>query len=239
MVFRFILLIIVVLIHVVFITTLNPTSPVLADPPPRRIMPLGDSITQGYRESYRRLLWLALRKEGMDVDFVGSMNQAYGDEKQPPDYDVDHEGHWGWRADEVLDKIDDWAARARPDIVLIHLGTNDIGMGQDIGETVDEVTQIIERLRKHNTGVHILLAAIIPAAFEGATEIFSRFNTELALLAKNLDTTTSHVLLVNQFEGFDAVRDTYDGIHPNQTGNQKMAAKWFAGLKVLLNTPAE
>ncbi len=37
-----------------------------------RIMPLGDSITQGIRQqnSYRRPLWHALRKAGLSVDFV-------------------------------------------------------------------------------------------------------------------------------------------------------------------------
>ena len=42
------------------------------------------------------------------------------------DFDINHEGHWGWRADEVLAKIDGWAEQTTPDIVLVHLGSNDI-----------------------------------------------------------------------------------------------------------------
>ena len=170
----------------------------------------------------------------MNVDFVGSLNQTYSGDLPTPDYDVDHEGHWGWRADEVLKYIDDWAAEARPDIVLIHIGTNDVGSGEDVAETTEEVSKIIARLRKHNADIHILLAAIIPIAYEGATEPISRFNTALAALAKKYNTNISRVLFIDQFEGFDAERDTYDGVHPNIMGNQKMAAKWFAGLKELL-----
>ena len=235
---RLVLSVMVVLTYTACFTLLTRTSPVLAEQAPLRIMPLGNSITQGTVGSYRRLLWLALKKEGMNVDFVGSVNRTYSNATQTPDFDTDHEGHWGWLADEVLAKIDGWAASAKPDIVLLHLGTNDIGSGQDVGETVEEVAQIIERLRKRNSGVHVLLAAIIPLAYDGATEPIRRFNANLAVLAQKLNSTTSRVLLVDQFEGFDAERDTYDGVHPNETGNQKMAAKWFAGLKELLNTPS-
>jgi hypothetical protein len=112
---------------------------ILAEQAPLRIMPLGDSITQGYHDSYRRHLWSALIRAGFVVDFVGSMTHGYGTDAQTEDFDRDHEGHWGWRTDQVLAHIDTWAARAKPDIVLVHLGTNDIGVGQEIDETAREI----------------------------------------------------------------------------------------------------
>jgi len=233
--YRFISLLIAALLYTACFTLLARTAPLLADQPLQRIMPLGDSITQGNPDSYRRILWLALKKEGMNVDFVGSLNHTDSNRSKTPDFDIDHEGHWGWRADEVLDHIDEWTALARPDVVLLHLGTNDIGSGEEVSETVEEVSRIIVQLRKRNPGVHVLLAAIIPVANTGATEPISRFNAGLFVLAQKLDSTTSRVLFVNQFEGFDAERDTYDGIHPNEVGNQKMAAKWLAGLKELFD----
>ena len=66
-----------------------------------RIMPLGDSITQGassgvtdedFQVSYRLDLWDKLRNAGYDVDFVGSLNSGSSME----DFDADHEGHPGW-----------------------------------------------------------------------------------------------------------------------------------------------
>ena len=212
---------------------------VQAERPTVRIMPLGDSITQGYNDSYRRPLWFALRKAGWDVDFVGSMNQGYAGSVESGDYDRDHEGHWGWFADEVLERIDEWAARAEPEIVLMHLGTNDIGTGQDIPETTDKINQIIQHLRAYDPHIHVLLAAIIPVAHEMAEERIRRFNTQLALLAEELDTPSSRVVLVDQFTGFDARQDTYDGIHPNGGGNKKMSQKWFSALEPLLQTAAE
>jgi lysophospholipase L1-like esterase len=207
---------------------------VLAGQTPLRIMPLGDSITQGYRDSYRRLLWSALKRAGIEADFVGSMNRGYGTESQIVDFDRDHEGHWGWRADHVLAHIDTWAARAKPDVVLMHLGTNDVGGGQDIDDTAQEIARIIQRLRHHNPGVHILLAAIIPVDHERVTQRITRFNEALATLAATVDTPGSRVVLVDQFTGFDAEQDTYDGTHPNEAGNKKIADKWFVAIQALL-----
>lgn len=232
---RSLLFVITVLIHPASFTFASSSTPVKPDQPPQRIMPLGNSITQGNLASYRRLLWLALKEKGLKVDFVGSLGRTYSNATQAPDYDVDHEGHWGWLADEVLDKIDDWATQARPDIVLLHLGTNDIGSGQDTAETVDEISQIVAQLRNHNPRVQVLLAAIIPLAYEGAAESIKQYNAGLADLSRKLNSTTSRVLFVDQFSGFNAELDTYDGVHPNDTGNQKMAAKWFAALTELLN----
>ncbi len=228
-----------VLPGVICLVFLMPGDGVAAEQTPLRIMLLGDSITQGDTNSYRRPLWIALGEAGMSVDFVGSMSREYSGGNDTNDYDADHEGHWGWRADQVLGRIDQWAAQASPDIVLMHLGTNDIGGGQDIDETIDEIDQIIKRMRAHNPRVHVLLAAIIPVAHYAATIRIERFNAGLAELAKAKDTSTSRVILVDHFTGFDALQDTYDGIHPNDGGNEKMANRWFIGIQSFLKSSTQ
>ena len=59
---------------------------------PKRIMPLGDSITYGYPSStgYRNYLWYKLRDAHYTVNFVGSQHDGYG-----YGFDVDHEGYGG------------------------------------------------------------------------------------------------------------------------------------------------
>ena len=201
-----------------------------------RIMPLGDSITQGYRgyDSYRRELWLKLNRAGARVDFVGSLKKNHWGMPLHTDFDMDHEGHWGWRADQVLAKMDKWAAMNVPDIVLLHLGTNDIGGGQDIEETVDEIEEIIKILRKHNAKVKVLLAQIIPLKNKAVINRIKEFNNQLVKLSKSISTEESSVILVNHFDGFDPQTDTYDGVHPNECGTDKMADKWYKALVGLL-----
>ncbi len=198
-----------------------------------RIMPLGDSITHGNPnvDTYRRPLWKMLKKTGARLDFVGSMNdnhlQAWPTHL---DFDMDHEGHGGWRTDEVLARIDSWAWQAVPDIVLLHLGTNDILQYQKNEDTVEELRQIIIILRKHNPRIEILLAQLIPLRDRTANVRVQKMNVLLPDMAQSITTDDSPVHIVNQYEGFDTLKDTDDGIHPNEFGIVKMAQRWHEAL---------
>ena len=118
------------------------------------VLPLGDSITNGgnSRPSYRRELWHKLEQAGYNVDFIGSENSFFGN--GPPvseqDFDLDHEGHWAQEAGFVADNIDTWLVGYTPDIVIMHLGTNDFERGQSISSTLTEFEQIFESLREDN-----------------------------------------------------------------------------------------
>lgn len=200
-----------------------------------RIMPLGDSITQGPADSdsYRRPLWKLLKKNNPRIDFVGSLKTNYPYTRSAhSDFDVDHEGHWGWRAGEVLAKIGGWAEQATPDIVLVHLGTNDI-QKQKNEDTVEELRQIIIALRKQNPRIKIFLAQLIPIAGKTANMRIREFNALLHDMARSITTGNSPVHIVNQYEGFDAFKDTYDGVHPNESGIEKMAQKWHKALMTI------
>lgn len=143
------------------------------------IMPLGDSITQGYASgepyearqvSYRKALWDKLAVAGYDIDFVGSRNS--GSEILGGDA-ADHEGHPGWHAaghfsgNNLLDFVYDWLVTQDPptDVVLLHAGTNDISAG---GESASEIGDILEQidLYEENLGkdVWVVLALIINRA---------------------------------------------------------------------------
>jgi lysophospholipase L1-like esterase len=128
-----------------------------------KIMPLGDSITQGFvsDSTWRYYLYQQLRNAGYGVDFVGSQHTLTDGYDPHLDYDQDHEGHSGWRADQVLAQISGWANATHPDVVLIHLGTNDLRAGQTPQSTINEIGQISDVLRSVNPNVKIVLAQII------------------------------------------------------------------------------
>ncbi len=205
---------------------------------PTRIMPLGDSITQGDKNhnSYRRLLWIQLRQAGYNVDFVGSKRENFQGSSPLSDFDQDHEGHWGWRVDQILEKINGPARTSKPDIVLIHLGTNDINQEQSLDSTIEELRQLIQTLRNNNPRVKTLIAQVIPCGEEAKIRQFNRL---IGDLAKEINTQESPVIAVEQFSGFNAAAgfDTYDGCHPNESGEQKMADRWFTALKKVLPAP--
>ncbi|MEK7727594.1 MAG: choice-of-anchor D domain-containing protein, partial [candidate division KSB1 bacterium] len=48
----------------------------------------------------------------------------------------------------------------------------------------------------------------------------------------------SPVVVIDHWAGFSVNQDMYDGVHPNDAGDQKMAERWYAGLTgFLTNTP--
>ncbi|HEX8426000.1 GDSL-type esterase/lipase family protein [Hymenobacter sp.] len=202
-------------------------------------MPFGDSVTQGAAQhnSYRRPLWIKLQNGGYYVDFVGSQSSNYGGPPQNTDFDLTHEGHWGWRADELLQSVNGWASTYHPDIVLLHVGTNDILQGQSVGSTVGEISQIIDQLRAINPNVKLLLAKLISTT-RSENNTISALSDALVGLAGQKNTTQSSVTIVDQNANFNAQADTYDGVHPNENGEEKMASAWYQALQPLLNTTA-
>ena len=138
-----------------------------------KVMPLGDSITEmrGGTDSYRRTLWdMLVNQSGYSVDFVGGQYGVRPTSGDPLhwDYDLDHEGHSGFRADQIRDGLPGWVADADPDVVLLHIGTNDLMQGQSVDDAIDEIGDLIDILRANNPNVAIVLAQIIPT-FTAAT----------------------------------------------------------------------
>ena len=199
-------------------------------------MPLGDSITQGDSDhnTYRRPLWLSLNADGHDVDFVGSRRSHHRGDPPRSDFDRDHEGHWGIRVDEVLRDIVRWTRAAQPDIVLVHLGSNDIFQDQPIDETLGELEELIERIRSVRPDATILLAQIIPTRNAGVNRSIRGLNDRIPALAARTSTSDSPVLVVDHFTGFDADTQTYDGVHPNPDGEIHLSDRWLDVLNELL-----
>ena len=194
-----------------------------------KILPLGDSITQGGSgyASYRRELWFLLKDAAYNVDFIGSQDDFHGDVADNlKDFDLDHEGHWAWETGEIDAKLSGWLDDYQADIVLLHAGTNDFDRGQSNGSTIRELSSIIDKLRKNNPKVVILLAKIIPMKNKDTGSI----NVHIEALAKNENSDKSPVVIVDQYEGYAPLEENYDTYHPNRAGEGRIAKKWFDSL---------
>lgn len=204
-----------------------------------RIMPLGDSITQGNVQfnSYRPTLWRMLNQAGYQVDFVGSLRRHHGGDPRETDYDPDHEGHWGWAIDRVLPELPGWLAEAKPDVILLHLGTNDALRRHPDEETVQEWLAVLRLIHAQNPQICVLAARLIPAVGEEA--LIERLNGAFEKAWAEQPIPDLDLRWVDQFSGFDPNVDTWDGLHPNQQGERKLAERWFAALREVLPAPAD
>src|SRR5581483_2540247 len=106
-----------------------------------KVMPLGDSITHGYTVpgGYRIGLWQRFTANGYKVDFVGSQSNG------PASLgDHDHEGHPGWRIDQIDADIVGWLGTYKPHTVLLHLGTNDISHNYNLSPAPNRLSALID-----------------------------------------------------------------------------------------------
>jgi lysophospholipase L1-like esterase len=207
-----------------------------------RIVCIGDSITQAQPDhpSYRYDLWKMLIDSKVAFEFVGSITNNYEGNSSYTNYqgqvfDRDHEGHWGWRADEIESSLTNWLAGYTPDIALIHIGSNDMNQGEPHQSTKDEIKQIISLLRADNPNVVVLLCKLIP--WNGKAPQTQDLNDNyIATIPGEVSSAQSPVILVDQFTGFDATigADTYDNIHPNASGEIKIAQKFYGVLRSVL-----
>ena len=195
-----------------------------------RILPLGDSITKGrnLHWSYRRDLEAALAAADCSFDFIGKQN---GPDSGPgaPLVDRDHEGHSGFRTDEILAGLVNWLRNNAPDWALVHVGTNDVLQHTSIAAARANISGIVDELRDANPHVGILLAQIIPNRPENEAAVVD-LNDGIASLAAQKNTAASPVIVVNHYAGFNASSQTYDGIHPNDSGEAFMAQRWTEAL---------
>jgi len=203
-----------------------------------KIMPLGDSITYddtyadkehprpaGKRSGYRNYLWYFLKDAGLDIDFVGS--QKAGQDIKPP-FDPDNEGHPGWTSFDIADHAYEYMVQSRPNVVLLHIGTNDRTTTSPYG--VELILNEIDQYEiDYHTHVKVYVALIIDRKeHDGRIDIFNR---RLNDMLKKRIALGDDIVIVDMYHGAGLTSSDYaDNTHPNDHGYYKMARVWYHAL---------
>ncbi len=205
---------------------------VAASPPPQRIMPVGDSITQGGGASYatyRVALAAKLRAAGVRFEFVGSQVTP------TPQGPLRHEGYGGKNAEFLAGILDAKLAAAPADILMIQAGHNHFAEEKPIPVILAATRAMVATARARNPHVVVVVAQVIPAGKLPKYAYLPELNVALAALAKELDRPGQRVLTVDLATGFDVAADTIaDRVHPNDRGAEKIAQRWAEVLIPLL-----
>jgi Concanavalin A-like lectin/glucanases superfamily/GDSL-like Lipase/Acylhydrolase family len=241
------------------------TITVVADDPPGsgdtvRIMPVGDSITEAKdgpdkrgMPSWRKWFWDLAQDDGRDTDLVGSRSGVLDGDNPPNEaappaswgvWDIDHDGHYGWRADEILSgnasqpsagDIVDWSRDHQPDVYLIHIGTNDLAGGQSAAGAAADVGAIIDAIRTVRPQAKIAVSQLIDARFKTSQPTLradiDAFNALMPGVAQAKSTAQSPVIVVDHHTGWNASVDNYDTLHPSVAGQQKMAVRYYDAIE--------
>ena len=211
-----------------------------------QIWPLGDSITLGISwptwvpGGYRGPLDEILNGDNVAHEFVGTsvLNSS-------PSLDADgqarHDGHGGYRIDQVLTDLDGvahadsdggghWLTGTRlheplaPDVVLVHLGTNDIMQDWDtrrfstrtgradfadtkqrtqfVADMTARLRTLLMRIHTLRSSSRIIVATIIPIAIPQFTAVVGQYAASVRQLVSQLDARRLRVQLADAYAAF-------------------------------------
>jgi lysophospholipase L1-like esterase len=186
-----------------------------------RVMPLGDSITNGTgstgRAGYRLPLWnTAAHDPRYGLDFVGSSHTGSV-------ADADHEGHSGWKIDDLRAHVAAFLAAGDPDLVLLHIGINDLVNGQPAG-AADRLASLMDEIYAARPETDVVLAGLIPSTAGVGGEV-AAYNARARVLAEDARRAGRRSQYVDMPLGAD---ELVDGLHPNDAGYRHMAAVYAA-----------
>jgi lysophospholipase L1-like esterase len=199
-----------------------------------RIMPVGDSLTEGGAEleGYRPLLAEKLASAGYKVEFVGSK------ESTSRVGALRHEGYGGQTVEFLASTVPAHFRQYPADIVLLLAAANHFAEEQPVPGMIAAHERLIKSFREINPDVIVLLALSMEHGKLPKYSYIPGLNRELAHLARKLDSPSQRVIPVDLALGYDWRSDAIsDKVHPNAQGAEKIAKCWFESLTAILGPP--
>lgn len=211
-----------------------------ANPTPTRVLIVGDSVTQGADGDYTWRYFASQQLADRAFDFVGPHTgthaeaETWGGTYADPGFDQDHAARWGMAMWELAwwpnstPPVGQLIADHAPDVVVVALGVNDLRTGSTPAELRANTIEVVRQIRAADPTVDIVLGAVPQTWVAGADE----HNAALPGLTDEL--TTSESLVTATVPAGWTQADTTDNLHPNTSGQQKLATTFADALAPFL-----
>jgi lysophospholipase L1-like esterase len=223
-----------------------------------KIMPFGDSITDGYNADtpggYRVELFRLAHSAGKNITFVGSGWNGPDTVDGAP-FPHNHEGHSGWtiapaggrsgistllKNDSTNQSV---MLKYTPHIVLLMIGTNDAIDNYDMANAPTRLGSLIDTIYSQLPEVLLVVAQPVPSRGDaskgddtGLSARIKTFNDAIPAVVKARADAGKHILVVDMFTPFNPNKASLleDQWHPNLQGYVLLGTQWYQVLKSLL-----
>lgn len=221
-----------------------------------KILPFGDSITEGVKSSdgagYRSQLFKLIVAAKQKVTFTGSL--ADGPTLvSGQTFPRMHEGHAGWTIDPGLSEFSGYggisslvpspALNGGPHIVLLHIGANELFPTQDAAGMAMRLDALVDKIAAAVPNALIVLAQITPvgstngghtqAQVDAANATQAQYNNKIPSIIQAQVAKKRHVIGVDMSK-MPLSGLTTASVHPNDQGYAYMAGIWYAAISDLL-----
>jgi lysophospholipase L1-like esterase len=217
-----------------------------------KIMPLGDSITDGVGSSgggYRVELFKQSITDSRSITFVGrnvngptSVTVA----GQTKTFPRNHEGYSGYTIDTgggrtgISTLVDAGISANLPHIVLLMIGTNDVNISLDLTNAPTRLGALLDRINKDAPKALIVVAKLVPTTNDTTNTRVRTYNDAIPGLVQTRAAAGKPIVLVDMYTAISA-NTSYktalmnDELHPNDAGYVVMAQTWYAAIKPYLH----
>lgn len=213
-----------------------------------KIMPFGDSITDGYNAStpagYRVELFRLAHAAGKNITFVGNSSNGPATVDGiafPPN----HEGHSGYTIDPTTKRsgisplVATVMPKFTPHIVLLMIGTNDCIDDYDLVNAPTRLETLIDSIYAQLPDVLLVVAEPVPSRGDGTkdddTALSARieaYNATIPAVVLKKANAGKHIALVDMYKPFAADKANLmaDQWHPNQAGYVIIGTQWYTAI---------
>lgn len=168
--------------------------------------------------------------------------------------DPDHNGYPGYRTDEILSRLTNWLTISDPNIVLLHIGTNDLLQHKSTTSAINNLRQIVRQIMS-DPSRELYVAKILPIldSWENLVDHLE-YNTPAYWkpIVDGYNQAIQDMLLEDEFKNNARIHivdmtgqvtdpstgetcaimlcETFDGLHPAQKGLNRMGILWYSAL---------
>lgn len=204
-----------------------------------KILPFGDSITFGFGSAdgggYRSPLYARILEGGYRATFVGSQSNGPNQVSGKP-FPKQHEGHSGWTIDSgyvsfgqgISTLVPKPAFDTIPHIVLLMIGTNDVGSSMGTNAIADRLDRLLDKIVAAAPQALVVVAKITPIKYNPAP--LAPYNAKIPGLVQARVEKGQHFALVDMSQ-MPVADLASDSLHPNDAGYTWMAGTWYAAIK--------
>ena len=220
-----------------------PFAPCPADGGACVVMPLGDSITEGYPTfvgGYRVELFHQANLAGKNITFVG--RRANGPASGMVDgrpFPTGSEGYSGYTIPNAPgftgisgQLTADAINMFHPHVILLAIGTNDVNNNVALATAPARLGALIDQITTAAPSALLVVAQIIPTRTDTTNTRIQTYNAAIPALVQARANAGKHILRVDMYMTYTARADyktalLVDDLHPNPAGYALMGQTWY------------
>ncbi len=212
---------------------------------PCKILPFGDSITNGKKSSdsggYRSAMYKLILAANQKATFTGSRMDGPTQVSGQP-FPRNNDGWPGWTIDPrpnaqpggysgISTLVPKPALDGNPNIILLMIGTNDL-FGGDTANMATRLESLLDKIAQNAPNSLIVLSTLTPLSNSAANTAATAYNAKIPGIVQTHAAKGQHIIGVDMNKL--PTSQLADGTHPNDQGYAYLADIWYQAIKDFL-----